>query len=160
WFDAAFAVERPDLLPVTPEPHEVQREALAALQATREIGNTAGLVVLATGLGKTWLSAFDSNQQQFRRLLFVAHREEILDQARATYRLMRPQAKAGFYSGTEKVPDADVLFASVQTLSRLLHLRNFAPDAFDYIVIDEFHHAVAGTYQRLIDHFTPRFLLG
>jgi superfamily II DNA or RNA helicase len=160
WFDAAFVVRRPDWLPETPEPHQVQQEALAALQATREIGNTAGLVVLATGLGKTWLSAFDSSQPQFRRLLFVAHREEILDQARATYRLIRPQAKLGFYNGTEKIPDAEVVFASIQTLSRVQHLRNFAADAFDYIVIDEFHHAVAGTYQRLLDHFTPRFLLG
>jgi hypothetical protein len=159
WFEAS-AGKRPDWFPETPEPHEVQREALAALRATRAGGNTAGLVVLATGLGKTWLSAFDSDQPQFRRLLFVAHREEILEQAWATYRLIRPQARAGFYNGTEKVPDADVLFASVQTLSRLQHLRNFAPDAFDYIVIDEFHHAVAGTYQRLLDHFTPRFLLG
>jgi superfamily II DNA or RNA helicase len=160
WFDAASAGKRPDLLPEIPDPHEVQREALEALQATRADGNTVGLVVLATGLGKTWLSAFDSDRPPFGRLLFVAHREEILHQARETYRLIRPRASLGFYNGTEKVPNADVLFASIQTLSRVQHLRNFAADAFDYIVIDEFHHAVAGTYRRLLDHFTPRFLLG
>lgn len=155
WFDGD---RRPP--PAIPEPHEVQREALEALQATRANGNTAGLVVLATGLGKTWLSAFDSNQPQFRRILFVAHREEILSQARDTFQLIRPEAKLGFYTGTEKIPDAGVLFASIQTLSRLQHLRNFAPDAFDYIVVDEFHHAAASTYQRLLDYFTPQFMLG
>ena len=77
-----------------------------------------------------------------------------------TFRLIRPDAKLGFYNGSEKIPDAGVLFASIQTLSRLQHLRNFAPDAFDYIVVDEFHHAAANTYQKLLDHFTPQFMLG
>lgn len=143
-----------------PEPHEVQREALAALRATRDAGNQAGLVVLATGLGKTWLSAFDSAQGDFRRVLFVAHREEILGQAMRTFRRIRPEASLGLYNGREKAPDAEVLFASVQTLGRAHHLERFAPDEFDYIVVDEFHHAAARTYRRLLDHFTPRFLLG
>jgi superfamily II DNA or RNA helicase/diadenosine tetraphosphate (Ap4A) HIT family hydrolase/HKD family nuclease len=149
----------PEPLP-PPEPHEVQREALAALERTRADGNAAGLVVLATGLGKTWLAAFDSNQPTYRRVLFVAHREEILAQALATFRRIRPTAVLGLYTGDEKVPDADVLFASVQTLGRTRHLGQFPPDAFDYIVVDEFHHAAAATYRRLIDHFQPRFLLG
>jgi len=158
--NSAAAGVQPELLPAPPEPHEVQREALQALQVTRVAGNTAGLVVLATGLGKTWLSAFDSNRPEFSRILFVAHREEILTQAQGTYRQIRPEAKLGYYHGTEKVPDADVLFASIQTLSRLHHLRNFRPDAFDYIVVDEFHHAAANTYRKLLDYFTPKFLLG
>lgn len=141
-------------------PHEIQQQALAALEQTREVGNTAGLVVLATGLGKTWLSAFDSNRPEYRRVLFVAHREEILDQARHTFRQVRPEARLGLYTGTEKASDADVLFASIQTLGRAHHLAGFDPQRFDYLVVDEFHHASAATYRRLIAHFRPKFLLG
>jgi superfamily II DNA or RNA helicase/HKD family nuclease len=141
-----------------PEPHAIQKEALAALEQTRAVGNRAGLVVLATGLGKTWLSAFDS--ASFGRVLFVAHREEILRQALATFRRIRPEAHLGLYSGAEKQLDADVLFASIQTLGRARHLERFAEDAFEYIIVDEFHHAAAATYRRLIDYFEPKFLLG
>ncbi len=150
-------VETPTALP---EPHVIQQRALLAIQASREAGNTAGLVVLATGLGKTWLSAFDSDSPDYRRVLFVAHREEILSQARATYRRIRPDAHLGLYSGQEKAPDADVVFASVQTLGRQSHLERFSPTEFDYIVIDEFHHAAARTYRRVIDYFEPKFMLG
>ncbi len=150
----------PEPLPPPPEPHEVQREALAALERTRAEGNAAGLVVLATGLGKTWLAAFDTNRSEYRRVLFVAHREEILAQALVTFRRIRPTAVLGLYTGDEKAPEADVLFASIQTLGRTRHLGQFAPDTFDYIIVDEFHHAAATTYRRLIDHFQPRFLLG
>jgi superfamily II DNA or RNA helicase/HKD family nuclease len=141
-----------------PEPNAVQREALAALRATREAQNTAGLVVLATGLGKTWLSAFDSEKSQ--RVLFVAHREEILGQALETFRRIRRTARLGHYTGAEKTLDADVLFASIQTLGQQVHLDNFRRDQFDYVVVDEFHHAAATTYRRLLTHFQPKFLLG
>ncbi len=151
------AVEPPAEVPT---PHGIQVEALAALERTREEGNQAGLVVLATGLGKTWLSAFDSARPEFRRVLFVAHREEILGQARRTFRRIRPHARLGNYTGAEKAGDGDVLFASVQTLSRTSRLEIFEPDRFDYIVVDEFHHAAAKTYRRIIDYFLPRFLLG
>ncbi len=136
----------------------MQAEALQALKETREAGNRAGLVVMATGLGKTWLAAFDS--RQFERVLFVAHREEILHQALRTFRRIRPNAELGLYMGGERDRSAEVLFASVQTLSRDNHLRHFPPNQFDYVVIDEFHHAAAATYRRLIDHFDPAFLLG
>ncbi len=111
----------------------------------RAAGNQAGLVVLATGLGKTWLSAFDTSRPEFRRVLFVAHREEILNQALATFRRIRPDARLGHYTGDIKDPDAEVVFASIQTLSRREHLERFAPDAFDYLVVDEFHHAAAAS---------------
>jgi hypothetical protein len=117
-------------------------------------------VVLATGLGKTWLSAFDTHACEYRRVLFVAHREEILAQAMETFRTCRPNARLGRYTAAEKAMDADVVFASIQTLGRPAHLEKFAPDHFDYIVVDEFHHAAARTYRRLIDHFTPKFMLG
>lgn len=143
-----------------PKPHHVQSLALQALGETRRRGNTAGLIVLATGLGKTWLSAFDSNQPEFKRVLFVAHRDEILTQSLGTFRRIRPDTALGFYTGTQKDATAAVLFASIQTLGKLPHLRGFAPDAFDYIVVDEFHHAAAASYRKLLDHFRPKFLLG
>ncbi len=105
-----------------PQPHRIQSEALAALAATRATGAKAGLVVLATGLGKTWLSAFDTSSPEFGRVLFVAHREEILGQAMATFRRVRPNVTLGLYTGIERAPDADVLFASVQTLGQARHL--------------------------------------
>lgn len=141
-----------------PEPHAIQRAALAALTATRAAGHRAGLVVLATGLGKTWLAAFDS--RPFAQVLFVAHRDEILTQAMASFRQIRPEARFGRFDGAEKDDGADILFASIQTLGRVGHLRRFAPDAFDYVIVDEFHHASAASYRGLLDHFTPRFLLG
>jgi superfamily II DNA or RNA helicase/diadenosine tetraphosphate (Ap4A) HIT family hydrolase len=141
-----------------PEPHAIQQEALARLELTRQQGYRAGLVVMATGLGKTWLAAFDT--ARFAKVLFVAHREEILTQALQTFRRVRPSSRFGRFSGDEKVRGADVTFASVQTLGRPRHLEKFARDEFDYIVIDEFHHASAQTYRRIIEHFEPKFLLG
>ena len=143
---------------VVPTPHSIQIEALEALNRTREGGAEAGLVVLATGLGKTWLSAFDS--VSFGRVLFVAHREEILNQALETFRRVRPEDYLGRYDGGSKHPDANVLFASIQTLGKQSHLDRFSPDHFDYIVVDEFHHASAATYRRLWRHFQPQFVLG
>ncbi len=110
--------------------------------------------------GKTWLSAFDSNRPEFQRILFVAHREEILAQSLDTFRKIRPEARLGNYTGKERQPEADVLFASIQTLGRANHLRVFDRNEFDYIVVDEFHHAAATTCRRLIDYFEPKFLLG
>ena len=141
-----------------PTPHEVQAEALAALRATRAKGYGAGLVVLATGLGKTFLAAFDSVNAD--RVLFVAHREEILTQAMAAFRAVRPRVRLGRYTGEERNAEADIVFASVQTLARSAHLGRFDSRTFDYIVVDEFHHAAAATYRRIIDHFQAGFLLG
>jgi superfamily II DNA or RNA helicase/diadenosine tetraphosphate (Ap4A) HIT family hydrolase/HKD family nuclease len=143
-----------------PTPTAIQAEALAALEETRRQGRKAGLVVLATGLGKTWLSVFDSLRPEFKRILFVAHRQEILDQAKEAFLKVRPDATVGFYTGTANEKFADLTFAMVQTLGKNGHLRKFDRNAFDYVVVDEFHHASAGTYLRLIEHFQPKFLLG
>jgi superfamily II DNA or RNA helicase/diadenosine tetraphosphate (Ap4A) HIT family hydrolase len=156
-FPIDVAPEPPRQAPI---PNEIQRAALEALERTRAAGNSAGLVVFATGLGKTYLAALDSDQPKFQRVLFVAHREELLAQARETFRWLRPDARMGSYTGQEKLPDADLIFASIQTLGRIRHLRIFDRHAFDYIVVDEFHHAAASTYRRLIDYFQPQFLLG
>lgn len=143
-----------------PEPTSVQLEALEALTDSRDAGFRRGLVVLATGLGKTWLAAFDSTRLGARRILFVAHREEILNQAAQTFIRIRPKSRVGLYMGQSHDAEVDVLCASVQTLARAAHLERFAPQHFDYVVIDEFHHAAAATYRRLLGHFAPAFLLG
>jgi len=143
-----------------PIPTAVQRDALFALSETRDEGYGRGLIVLATGLGKTWLAAFDAEQFGAKRVLFVAHREEILNQAAETFLRIRPRARVGLYAGETRDTEVDVLCASVQTLSRNVHLERFSPHHFDYIVIDEFHHAAAATYRRLLAYFSPRFLLG
>ncbi len=155
---AAFGEVGFDDADATPKPWSVQAEALAALEATRVDGHGAGLVVMATGLGKTWLAAFDSTRPEFRRVLFVAHREEILRQARDVYRQLRPSEPMGLLVGDERNTQGAVVFASIQSLQG--HLDEFAPDSFDYIVIDEFHHAAAPTYRKVLGHFRPRFLLG
>lgn len=143
-----------------PVPTEVQESALAALDDTRQEGYRRGLVVLATGLGKTWLSAFDAVQLGARRVLFVAHREEILYQAAETFLRIKPNSRVGFYMGQQRDHAVDILCASVQTLGKEAHLERFSPAHFDYIVVDEFHHAAAPTYHRLLSHFAPQFLLG
>ena len=153
---SAGVVPEPPATP--PAPRVVQQEALSALEQTRLQGFRRGLVVMATGLGKTWLAAFDTARPQFRRVLFVAHREEILRQSLEVFRRIQPDADLGLYYGGEKQPDARAVFASVQTLAG--NLDRFAPDLFDYVVIDEFHHAAARSYRRVIDHFQPAFLLG
>jgi HKD family nuclease/diadenosine tetraphosphate (Ap4A) HIT family hydrolase len=157
WRGAGVTEEAPAPMVV---PHSIQQEALQALEETRREGYSAGLVVLATGLGKTWLSAFDSDRAQFRRVLFVAHREEILNQAIDNFRRVRPNSSIGRMIGAQKDSSADLVFASVQTLGRIEHLKTFGPTYFDYIIIDEFHHAAATTYRRIIDYFEPKFLLG
>src|SRR6266516_813554 len=148
----------PEPLATPPAARLVQREALTALEQTRLQKFRRGLVVMATGLGKTWLAAFDTARPQFRRVLFVAHREEILRQSLDVFRRAQPEADLGLYYSGEKHPDAGVLFASVQTLAGNLH--RFPADLFDYVVVDEFHHAAARSYRRVIDQFQPGFLLG
>lgn len=154
----AAGCEEPEEPP--PVPSGVQQEALAALAASRAAGYRRGLVVMATGLGKTYLAAFDSQQMQAGRVLFVAHREEILLQAEASFQRVHPDARVGRYTGARKQTDVDLVFASVQTLGQAQHLERFAPDHFDYVIVDEFHHAAAPTYRRLLQHLSPRFLLG
>lgn len=90
----------------------------------------------------------------------MAHREEILHQAMKSFQHVTPNRSVGLYNGREKVQDTSCVFASIHTLSARQHLESFTPDAFDLIVIDEFHHAAATTYQRVLDYFTPSFLLG
>ena len=142
------------------EPRGAQIEALCALENTRAEGASRALVQAATGVGKTYLAAFDS--KNYERVLFVAHREEILKQAAESFKNVRDSDDYGFFNGENKCTDKSVIFASVATLGRpdYLNEKYFAPDYFTYVVIDEFHHAVNEQYQRIVDYFKPKFLLG
>jgi hypothetical protein len=121
-----------------PTPWSVQSEALAALEATRIDGHEAGLVVMATGLGKTWLAAFDSTRPEFRRVLFVAHRGEILRQARDVYRVGGPGGALTLFTGDEH--RLTVTWCSPACVAAP-QPRPLRPEHFDYVVVDEFHHA-------------------
>ncbi len=144
------------------EPRAPQIAALHSLAQRRRQGVTKTTVIAATGLGKTYLAAFDFKQSGLSNVLFIAHRESILVKALDTYRSVVGDGTFGaLLSGTAKPTGQNSsLFAMVQTLSLPATLTQYAADAFDYIVIDEFHHAEATSYRRLLDHFRPRFLLG
>ena len=142
------------------EPRGAQIEALCALEDTRAEGAKKGLIQAATGIGKTYLAAFDS--KPYEKVLFVAHREKILKQAADSFRNVRNSEDYGFFTGDEKCTDKSVIFASVATLGKTEYLNEkyFAPDYFNYVVIDEFHHAVNNQYRKIIEYFKQQFLLG
>ncbi len=145
-----------------PYPH--QEEVLQALEHEREHGHTRNLVVAATGTGKTAIAAFDYARYRKRHpeatLLFVAHRHEILKQSQATFRNALRNGNFGELQarGEEPVRGRHV-FASIQSL-RPRRLDELQPRAYDFIVVDEFHHAAATTYRRLLEHLEPSILLG
>ncbi len=156
----SYGEERDTKIELLFRPRGAQIEALYALQDSRAEGAVRGLVQAATGIGKTYLAAFDS--AGYKRVLFVAHREEILKQAAVSFRNVRNSDDYGFFYGKQKDTDKSVIFASVATLGREEYLKRevFAEDYFDYIVIDEFHHAVNDQYQKIVHYFKPQFLLG
>nr|WP_318036540.1 DEAD/DEAH box helicase family protein [Candidatus Contubernalis alkalaceticus] len=116
-----------------PEPRGAQIEALYYLKQARLEGVSRGLVAAATGVGKTHLAAFDT--LQFKKILFIAHRGEIVSQAYDIFKELRPKSDLGYYTGEQKDKGADIYFSTVQTLSREENLELFHPNYFDYIVI-------------------------
>lgn len=173
--DASELTEAADLTPVPEEsqptaegqppavvPNKMQEAALAAIAGVRESGEKRAIVISATGTGKTILSALDVRAVAPRRLLFVVHREQILDRTIAEYRrvLGGPLSDFGKLTGSSKDLHARYLFATVQTLSQPEVLASFAADVFDYVIIDEAHRAGATSHQRVLDHFDPVFMLG
>ena len=142
------------------EPRGAQIEALCALENTRAEGANKALILAATGVGKTYLAAFDS--RKYKRVLFVAHREEILKQAAESFRNVRKSDDYGFFNSNDKETDKAVIFASVYTLGKKEYLNKqyFEEDYFDYLIIDEFHHAVNEQYRNIVEYFKPKFMLG
>ena len=149
-------------------PYSYQQEILDKLDAERTVrGYTRNLVVAATGTGKTVISALD--YKRFRkqhatspcRLLFIAHREEILRQSLYTFRAVLKDANLGeLFVGNYRPERIDHLFLSIQTFNSQDFANKTTPDFYDYIVVDEFHHAAAPTYQKLLSYYQPQILLG
>lgn len=149
-------------------PYAYQKEILEKIQVERKIfGRNKNLVVAATGVGKTVISAFDyknfckENRGKANRLLFVAHREEILKQGRDTFRGILKDNNFGELMVGGKVPDSlDYLFVSIQSLNSKDLCSITSKDYYNFIIIDEFHHAAAPSYQRLLSYYKPKVLLG
>jgi len=150
-------------LDVTPWPH--QTEILETLAAERERHHRyRNLVVAATGTGKTIVAALDFKRLRAQmgepRLLFVAHRQEILKQSLSAFRqVLRDGSFGELYVDGHRPDEWHHVFASVQSLAQL-DANDLNPDAFDIVIVDEFHHAAAPTYRRLLEHLQPRILLG
>ena len=158
-----FAIERwdmdYDLSAANVKPNFMQRRALKELNRYRAIGTSRALVVAAAGSGKTYLAAFDALNFNPKRLLYIVHEGSILRKSLETFQdVFGSSVTCGIYSGTSKESDADFVFATNITMCKSLEL--FARDEFDYIIIDECHHAAAETYKRIIAYFEPEFLLG
>lgn len=142
-------------------PNVMQIEALTNLKKLRAEGKSKALLISATGTGKTYLSAFDAQELNPERLLFVVHRANIAQAAMETFKkVFGIKTEMGFYSGVRRELDKDFIFSTIQTISKDSHLSNFDPYHFDYIIIDESHRAGADSYQKILNHFKPKFLLG
>ena len=163
-----FDSNSPEIYTMDIQPYSYQQEILDRLEAERAVrGYTRNLVVAATGTGKTVISALD--YKRFRkqnagrpcRLLFVAHREEILKQSMYTFRAVLKDANFGeMFVGGYRPDSIDNLFLSIQTFNSQDFITKTSPDFYDYIIVDEFHHAAARSYQKLLEYYQPKILLG
>lgn len=141
-------------------PNKMQTDALASLQHIRELGESKSLVISATGTGKTYLAAFDVKNFNPDRMLFIVHREQIIDDAIASFKqiLGGDTSDYGKLTGTSKNFDAKYLFTTNQSIA--INMDKFNEEDFDYIIIDEAHRAAANTYVKALNYFNPEFLLG
>lgn len=163
-----FDGNNPEMYTADIAPYPYQKEILDKLDAERKVhGYNRNLVVAATGTGKTIISALDykrfckEHPDKPCRLLFVAHREEILDQSLYTFRQVLKDANFGEkYVGGSKVDSIDYLFVSIQTFNSKDFTTKTVPEFYDYIIVDEFHHAKAPSYQNLLEYYQPQILLG
>lgn len=143
-------------------PNKMQKLALENLKELRESGAKKGLIISATGTGKTYLAGLDVAQVKPKHMLFIVHREQILNKAKESFQriLGGPDSDYGVLSGTSKELQAKYLFATIQSISRDKNLQQFSREAFDYVLIDEVHKAGADSYLKVLDYFAPKFLLG
>ncbi len=158
-----FAIERWDMDydMTNPEvkPNYMQRKALRELNRYRAIGKNRSLIISATGSGKTYLAAFDALNFNPDRLLYIVHEGSILKKSLETFlKVFGGSKTCGLFSGEAKELEADFIFSTNVSMCRSLEL--FDKKEFDYIIIDECHHAVADSYRKIIDYFEPEFLLG
>lgn len=141
-------------------PNKMQQEALKALAKLQQNNKHKALLISATGTGKTYLSAFAVKKANPKRLLFLAHREQILKQACKTFAKIIPDIQYGILSANHKDFHKPYLFSTINMLSKEENLTQFAPTHFDYIIIDETHRAGANSYLKILNYFQPQFLLG
>lgn len=143
-----------------PQPNRMQSEALAAIEEIRKKGEDRALVISATGSGKTYLSAFDARITGMK-FLYIVHRLPILNKSMKSFEIvMEGTETIAKYDPDKNNLGADCTFVTIQTLSTDRVLKQIPPDTFEYILIDEVHHAGADTYQKILGHFKPKFLLG
>lgn len=145
-------------------PNYMQRRALEGLDKLRASGKDKGLLIAATGTGKTYLSAFDVKEFNPSRMLYVVHREQILDKAIESFEQVLGRRvfsdNVGKYSGRSKERDKKYTFATIQSMLQKGVMESFGPEYFDYIIVDEVHKAGADKYQEFMKYFKPKFLLG
>ena len=142
------------------EPNYLQKEVLEALNYYRDKGWKKGVVVLPTGTGKTFLSAFDTLNAK-GRILFIVHRLDILSQSKEAFEKIYPNEKLGLLTGEAKeyVEDSKILFVSKDTLRKPDVLQSFKQNEFDYIIVDEVHHGQSTSYQSVLQYFNPDFFM-
>lgn len=150
----------PELLDLNVVPNYLQGQVLSALDYYRKQGWKKGVVILPTGTGKTYLSAFDSLNTK-GRILFIVHRLDILSQSKEAFEKIYPNEKIGLLTGEEKynVNNSKILFASKDTLRNTDILQSFKGNEFDYIIVDEVHHGQAPSYQSVLQYFNPNFFM-
>lgn len=147
-------------------PYHYQQEILDTLQAEREVHNRwKNLVVAATGVGKTVISAFDFKHYLRKnpnaKLLFIAHREEILQQSLQTFRhILKDENFGDLFVNRHRPESFNHLFMSIQSWNSKSMNMKTTSDFYDFIIVDEFHHAAAKTYQNLLAYYDPKILLG
>lgn len=143
-----------------PQPNKMQADALTSLEEIRKKGEDRALVISATGSGKTYLSAFDARITGMK-FLYIVHRLPILNKSMKSFEtVMEGTETIAKYDPDKNNLDADCTFVTIQTLSMDRVLKQIPPETFEYILIDEVHHAGATTYQKVLNHFKPKFLLG
>ncbi|MGL5278314.1 MAG: DEAD/DEAH box helicase [Cetobacterium sp.] len=140
------------------KPNYMQEIALKNLETTRMYGETRALCIAATGTGKTYLGAFDVKAFKAKKMLFIVHNEDILKSAMETFKNILPEKTMGFFTGNIKNVDRDYIFATIQSLNN--RYQEFNEYEFDYIIVDEAHHITAKSYEKVINYFKPKFLLG
>ncbi len=140
------------------EENSMQKEALENLEFLRKQKQNKALAICATGTGKTYLSAFDVRNFKAKTVLFLAHRENILNSAKLTFEKLFLNINCGIFSGNKKELSCDFLFSTIQTMSKNLHI--FNKDSFDYIIFDEAHHISSATFKKVYSYFTSKFTLG
>lgn len=142
------------------KPNSMQKSFTNNLIELIEKGEKRGLLISATGTGKTFASIFGIEKINPKKILFLVHREQIAKQAKESFKLIFKDKTFGLLSGNSKDYESDFLFSTMQTMSKEEVYTKFKPDTFDFIVIDEVHHAGAPSYQKIMKYFTPKFYLG